>query len=232
MSIDRLEAAPFARALSILGFGTAMSALPMRIVVLDLCERVLIATIYGAFAWRMLAGLSGTPDVSTVLIVLSEALPLIFVILRAPSTTLSQRPTDWAAAITATIAPLLVRPNADPAGSMSFEALAYGIMLFGLCLQVGAKAVLGRGFGIVAANRGVRQLGPDRLVRHPMYAGYTLTHVGFLLAMPNLLNAAIYALALVLQIVRIGREERILMQDPAYVAFARRVRYRLLPGIY
>ncbi len=180
----------------------------------------------------MLAGLSGTPGVSTVLIVLSEALPLIFVILRAPSATLSQRPTDWAAAITATIAPLLVRPNVDPAGAMGFEALAYGIMLFGLCLQVGAKAVLGRGFGIVPANRGVRQLGPYRLVRHPMYAGYTLTHVGFLLAMPSLLNAAIYALSLVLQIVRIEREERILMQDQAYVAFARRVRFRLLPGVY
>ena len=231
MSIDRVEVAPIARALSIFGFGAAVRALPARLIVLDVCERVLIATIYGTFAWRMLADFSGTADVSTVLIVLSEALPLIFVMLRAPSATLSQRPTDWAAAITATIAPLLVRPGTDTA-SMGLEALAYGIMLFGLCLQVGAKAVLGRGFGIVAANRGVRQLGPYRLVRHPMYAGYTLTHVGFLLAMPNLLNAAIYALALVLQVVRIGREERVLMQDPAYVAFARRVRYRLLPGVY
>jgi protein-S-isoprenylcysteine O-methyltransferase Ste14 len=232
MSIDRLEAAPFEKALSIFGFGTAMAGLPARIIVLDLCERVLIATIYGAFAWRMLADFSGTADVSTVLIVLSEALPLIFIILRAPSASLSQRPTDWAIAIIATIAPLLVRPTGDAAPSMSMEAIAYGVMLFGLSLQVAAKAILGRGFGIIAANRGVRQLGPYRLVRHPMYAGYTLTHVGFLLAMPSLLNTAIYALGLVLQIVRIGREERVLMQDPAYVAFARRVRYRLLPGVY
>ena len=102
MSMQRLEAAPFEKALSIFGFGSAMSALPTRVIVLDLCERVLIATIYGAFAWRMLADFSGTMDVSTVLIVLSEALPLIFVLLRAPSASLSQRPTDWAAAITAT----------------------------------------------------------------------------------------------------------------------------------
>ncbi len=232
MSIDRVEAAPFEKVLSLFGFGAAMAGLPGRIIVLDVCERVLIATIYGAFAWRMLADFSGTADVSTVLIVLSEALPLIFVMLRSPSATLSQRPTDWAAAITATIAPLLVRPTGDVAASMGLEAVAYGVMLFGLCLQVGAKAILGRCFGIVAANRGVRQLGPYRLVRHPMYAGYTLTHIGFLLAMPSLLNTAIYALALVLQIVRIGREERVLMQDPAYVAFASRVRYRLLPGVY
>jgi len=232
MSLQRLDAAPFERALAVFGFGAAMSALPMRVIVLDICERVLIATIYGAFAWRMLADFSGSMDVSTVLIVLSEALPLIFVLLRAPSATLSQRPTDWAAAITATIAPLLVRPNSELAGPIGFEAAAYGIMLFGLCLQVGAKAVLGRAFGIVAANRGVRQLGPYRWVRHPMYAGYTLTHIGFLVAMPNLTNTAIYVLALVLQIVRINREERVLMQDPTYVAFAKRVRYRLLPGVY
>src|SRR4051812_25902948 len=149
MSIDRVEAAPFEKVLSLFGFGAAMAGLPGRIIVLDVCERVLIATIYGAFAWRMLADFSGTADVSTVLIVLSEALPLIFVMLRLPSATLSQRPTDWAAAITATIAPLLVRPTGDVAASMGLEAVAYGVMLFGLCLQVGAKAILGRCFGIV-----------------------------------------------------------------------------------
>jgi protein-S-isoprenylcysteine O-methyltransferase Ste14 len=50
--------------------------------------------------------------------------------------------------------------------------------------------------------------------------------------MPSLMNAGIYAFGLVLQVVRIGREERVLMRDPAYRAFAARVRYRMLPGIY
>lgn len=50
--------------------------------------------------------------------------------------------------------------------------------------------------------------------------------------MPMLLNGAMYGLAFILQIVRIRREERVLMRDPTYVAFAQRVRYRLLPGIY
>ena len=232
MSIDRAEAAPFARAVSLFGFGAAAAGIPGRVVALDLCERIIIATIYGSFAWRMLQDYSGRADISTVLIVISEALPFLFVILRAPSATLSQRPIDWAVAITATIAPLIVQPNAASAGPLVPEALAYGIMLFGLCVQIAAKAVLGRGFGIVAANRGVRQLGPYRFLRHPMYAGYTLAHVGFLLAMPSLFNGAVYALALILQLVRIAREERVLMRDPIYVEFAKRVRYRLLPGLY
>ncbi len=65
-----------------------------------------------------------------------------------------------------------------------------------------------------------------------MYAGYTLTHVGFLLAFPSWENATIYFFALILQVVRIAREERVLMRDPIYATFAKRVRYRLLPGIY
>jgi protein-S-isoprenylcysteine O-methyltransferase Ste14 len=65
-----------------------------------------------------------------------------------------------------------------------------------------------------------------------MYAGYTLNHVGVLLAMPSLLNCALYAAAFLLQIVRITREECVLMRDPAYRDFAARVRFRLLPGVF
>ena len=63
-------------------------------------------------------------------------------------------------------------------------------------------------------------------MRYPKYAGYTLAHIGFLLAMPSLFNTAVYAL------VRISREEHVLIRYPVYGAFAERVRYRLLPGIY
>jgi len=99
-------------------------------------------------------------------------------------------------------------------------------------LQISAKVILGLGFGIIAANRGVKSLGPYRFVRHPMYAGYTLTHIGLLLAMPSLTNAALYSLALGLQISRIYREERILRLDPIYREFASRVRYRLVPYVF
>jgi protein-S-isoprenylcysteine O-methyltransferase Ste14 len=232
MSIDRLDAAPLGRALSLFGLASATEGLTAKMIALDVTERVIIALIYGSFLWRMLLDHGGAPDVSAVLIVLSEALPFLFIILRAPTASLSQRPSDWLVAIIGTTAPLLIAPSSGSVEPISPIALAYGIMLFGLSMQVAAKAVLGRAFGIVAANRGVRELGPYRIVRHPMYAGYTLTHIGFLLALPSLQNAEIYIFALLLQMVRIGREERVLMRDPAYAAFVQRVRYRLLPGIY
>jgi protein-S-isoprenylcysteine O-methyltransferase Ste14 len=65
-----------------------------------------------------------------------------------------------------------------------------------------------------------------------MYAGYMLSHVGFLLAAPSLWNAAVYAVAWAFLVARIYAEEQVLSEDPAYQAFKARVRYRLLPGIF
>jgi protein-S-isoprenylcysteine O-methyltransferase Ste14 len=228
MSIDDINGPP--RAFTFLDFGR--KKLGVRLIMLDLSERLIIGLVYGVFCWNMLNNYSRSADISNVLIVLSEALPLLFVVFRAPSSSLSQRPSDWAVAILATIAPLCARPDLDSGGPIGPAALAYTIMLFGLSMQISAKVILGRGFGIVPANRGVRILGPYRLVRHPMYAGYTLTHIGFLIAMPSLSNAVVYIVALIFQLMRIRREERILMQDLAYVSFAQRVRYRLLPLVF
>ena len=74
--------------------------------------------------------------------------------------------------------------------------------------------------------------GMYRLVRHPMYAGYILSHIGFLIARPAWLNAGLYGLELILQVLRIQAEERVLRADPSYRSFAEQVRYRLLPGVY
>ena len=65
-----------------------------------------------------------------------------------------------------------------------------------------------------------------------MYAGYVVTHVGFLLLHPTAWNAAVYAVSLSLQVVRILAEERLLSQDPAYRDFSASVRYRLAPGVF
>src|SRR5438093_1166549 len=84
-------------------------------------------------------------------------------------------------------------------------------------------------FGLAAANRGVKRAGPYRLLRHPMYAGYALTQIAFLLLNPGLWNLAVYALSWGVQVLRIRAEERVLLEDPAYRAYAGEVRYRLLP---
>jgi protein-S-isoprenylcysteine O-methyltransferase Ste14 len=84
----------------------------------------------------------------------------------------------------------------------------------------------------VAANRGIVVEGPYRIVRHPIYLGYLVTHVGFLLANWNARNVALYVIEYVFQVYRIVAEERLLMEDESYRSYTGRVRYRLIPGIF
>jgi protein-S-isoprenylcysteine O-methyltransferase Ste14 len=210
---------------------SAVYGLTRKAIVLDLCERVIVLMLYFSFVYRMFPHFSGKPNVITALLVLSETLPLVYIVLRAPSITLSQSPSDWVFAILGTVIPLMAKPTVGVAPLVP-AAVCFGVMTAGFSMQVSAKLVLGCAFGIVAANRGIRILGPYRFLRHPIYAGYTMTHIGFLLVAPSVTNSFVYATTLTIQIIRIFREERVLMQDAGYRAFAARVHYRLLPGVF
>ena len=111
-------------------------------------------------------------------------------------------------------------------------ALGVGLVLLGNCFQIWAKLFLRRSFGIAPANRGIKSDGPYRFVRHPMYAGYLIVHIGIMVLMPSLLNLAIYTIGWWAQILRLLAEERLLGEDPAYRAFMAKVRWRLIPGVF
>jgi protein-S-isoprenylcysteine O-methyltransferase Ste14 len=102
----------------------------------------------------------------------------------------------------------------------------------GILWAIASKIVLGRSFGWLPADRGIVSAGPYRIVRHPVYFGYLITHVGFLSANLNWQNLLVYASLYVAQIIRIFREERLLMQNATYRAYAEKVRYRLIYGVF
>ena len=110
--------------------------------------------------------------------------------------------------------------------------LLTGTIVPSIDFDADAKIALWRSFGILPANRGVKTGGPYRLLRHPMYAGYLVTHVGFLVGFPSMQNTALYAAAFAVQVGRLLREEAILKEDPVYRNYAARVRYRLIPGLF
>ena len=105
-------------------------------------------------------------------------------------------------------------------------------MFAGMMFQISAKVALWRSYGLIPANRGVKTGGPYRFVRHPMYFGYTLTHIGFLLGFPSLQNFLLYVSTFLIEVARLLREERILNQDSVYRDYATRVHYRLIPGVF
>ena len=196
---------------------------------LDWAERLAILALFSWFASGLIES-ALTGHWYNSLLLFSEAAVIVFVLLRRHTTEVTRRPHEWALAACATAGPLLVQAGGP--GPLISGAACGVLMLTGLLLQLSAKLTLARSFGIVPANRGVKRDGPYRFLRHPMYAGYVLTHVGFLLANPTLWNAAVYGASFALQIARILAEERLLAQDPVYRDFQSAVRWRLAPGIF
>lgn len=75
--------------------------------------------------------------------------------------------------------------------------------------------------------------GPYRIVRHPGYAGNILPLAGIVLALSSLWTLIPAGVALVITVIRTTLEDRTLQEElPGYRDYARRVRYRLFPGIY
>jgi protein-S-isoprenylcysteine O-methyltransferase Ste14 len=75
--------------------------------------------------------------------------------------------------------------------------------------------------------------GPYRIVRHPGYAGNMLALPGMVLALSSMWTLIPVAVALIIAVIRTVLEDQTLQDElPGYRDYARRVRYRLIPGIY
>jgi protein-S-isoprenylcysteine O-methyltransferase Ste14 len=193
----------------------------------DLGERAIPVLLFSYLVTNLLPHIVTEP--LNALILVSEGLVAGFIVFRRQAIAVSMRPMDWIVALTGTVAPMLVRPGGH---GLAPPQLMLVIFLCGVMLSIWGKLTLRRGFGIAAANRGVVETGAFGFVRHPIYAGYVLTYIFFLLLHPTLWNLCIYLVALAAMVMRIRAEERILAENPAYAAYMTRVRYRLVPGFF
>ncbi|NCF69612.1 MAG: DUF1295 domain-containing protein [Chloroflexi bacterium] len=125
----------------------------------------------------------------------------------------------------------------SPALPLWLILLGFFLIAFGYAFAVWA-IVENRYFSSVVriqTDRGhvVCDSGPYRIVRHPGYAGNILPLLGIVLALSSLWTLIPAAVALVIAVIRTALEDRTLQEElPGYKEYARRVRYRLLPGIY
>ena len=195
---------------------------------LDRLEQITIVILWVLLARRVYTATNPLAP----LIMIAETAVVIFVLARRPTEAISLRLGDWFLAITATYTPMLIQPADTPAALHALIPLGIGLALAGNLVQIAAKLFLRRSFGIAPANRGIKTDGMYKIVRHPMYAGYLLVHIGILLLMPTVLNFVIYGISWCAQILRLLAEERLLSQDPAYRELMTKTRWRLIPGIF
>ena len=75
--------------------------------------------------------------------------------------------------------------------------------------------------------------GPYRLIRHPMYAGFSLSQIAMLVGMAPHSDLPLYLLLIAVYIVRLLNEEKVLARDlPGYTEYCRRTRWRLVPFVW
>jgi protein-S-isoprenylcysteine O-methyltransferase Ste14 len=75
--------------------------------------------------------------------------------------------------------------------------------------------------------------GPYRFVRHPGYAGNILPLFGIVLALGSVWTLIPAAVASIITVIRTVLEDQALQEElQGYRDYTRRVRYRLIPGIY
>jgi protein-S-isoprenylcysteine O-methyltransferase Ste14 len=191
-------------------------------------SRCFLVALFALFAWSNFSHWRATGAPSGLGITLLEGwAAALFLTRRAPQA-LSLRPLAWIAAPIGSFAMLLARPTDGGLPHGVCEA----VQLAGLLIALASLGTLGRSFGIVAANRGVKTGGPYRLVRHPAYLGYLISYLAYVAENPSAANLALLVLSTTFQLVRIGEEERLLSSDSTYESYRRSVRYRLVPLIY
>lgn len=195
---------------------------------LDILEQVALLSLYIWFVLRLWPGTLAAVTIPVTLLLVSEGLIIVLLLIRRPTDNISTSFWDWFVAFSGSFLPLLVRKSEEP----FVLYVAAGFMIFGMITHIGAKLSLFRSFGIVAANRGVKVKGLYAIVRHPMYAGYFYTHIGFLLSTPSVWNFVVYTCTWGFLLARIFAEEKILLQSPDYQEYVKWVRFRLIPGVF
>jgi protein-S-isoprenylcysteine O-methyltransferase Ste14 len=194
----------------------------------DVLSRALLVALFLAFAWSNFAHWRSTGHASGLGVTVLEAWVAVLFLIRRPTEKVSRSLLAWVAAPIGSFAMLLARPDGGGLPQLPCEAL----QLAGVVVALVSLGTLGRSFGLVAANRGVKTGGPYGLVRHPAYTGYLITYLGYVAENPSLRNIALLCLGTAFQVVRISEEERVLSGDEGYRAYRGAVRFRLMPYVY
>lgn len=199
-------------------------------ILTDLLARVVVGVLFTLLSINIASDFSRTGRLTGLLLLASESLIVVLTVTRRPSSSVDR---SLSAALATTVSiggPPLLRTGNEAA--LVPDAVTAALSVAGLALVVAAKLSLGRSFGIVPANRGVVAGGPYTFVRHPIYAGYLMTHLAFVLAHPRMWNLVMVLAADAALVVRAFLEERLLSNDEGYQAYCRRARWHLVPGVF
>lgn len=207
-----------------------MSAAPRSVVAVRVCQAMLNIVVLLLFALLVASSyhhFAASRSVRSLGILAINALFLsLFLTRRAAMAETPSLPL-WLLGVAGTALPLLLRPSDGP----GFVGLGTVLQLAGITLVACGLLSLRRSFAVVPGNRGIRDGGLYRIVRHPIYVSELVALLGAVLVSPTLANCVIWVAECGLQFARARAEEEFLASDPIYRAYRKRVRFRLIPGV-
>ena len=185
--------------------------------------------LFVVLATQIGAEYAKTGHLTGLLLLVSELLVVLLTVVRRPAAVVDRAMTTRVVATASMAGIYFIRPSG---AALIPDVVTASISALGLLVIITGKLTLGRSFGLMPANRGVVSRGVYRVVRHPIYAGYLVTHGGFLAAHPTLWNAVLILASDTALLVRAVYEERTLALDAEYADYMRQVRWRVLPGCF
>jgi protein-S-isoprenylcysteine O-methyltransferase Ste14 len=196
----------------------------------DNAARIALVGLFSLMAVRIAQNFLETGRLTGLLLLASELLVVVYTVIRRPAITVDRSGRARLLTMLSMVGPPLVRPGLGP--GLAPELVTATVSALGLAIVMSGKISLGRSFGLMPANRGIVCSGVYRFVRHPIYAGYLVTHVAFLFAHPAAWNVIALVAADAALLRRAIREERTLVRDPQYASYCDRVQWRVCPGLF
>lgn len=196
----------------------------------DLLARTVVGALFLLFSMNLLEDFIQTQRITGLLLLVSESLVVVLTVMRRRAYLVDTSAAALTITAIALVGPPLLRTGDAP--GLLPDAITALVSGAAVCFVIAGKITLGRSFGIVPANRGVVDKGPYLLVRHPIYAGYLVSHLAFLAAYPSSWNIAVVIIADSALVWRALFEERLLRQDERYQAYCGRVGWHLVPGLF
>ena len=196
----------------------------------DILSRAVIIVLFSFMAVRFGADFLQTGRLTNLLLLISEMLVVALTVLRRAAATVDRSMRARLLTTMSLLGPPLVKPmQMIPLLPASMTVTA---SVIGLAIVIAGKMTLGRSFGLMPANRGIVSSGIYRVVRHPIYLGYLITHVAFLVANPTAWNLAILLVGDTALLLRAVCEEQTLARDAQYRQYQQLVRWRVCPGLF
>lgn len=197
----------------------------------EIAFRAAAAAACMVFAVRAVSAFYANPTrITLLLLVASETVTLTLVLFSRLPGARDTRPLTVAFVLGASfLYPFFI--SVTPGIALIPEWLGSTMVGLGLCWVIYAKLSLGSRFGLLPADRGVVSSGAYRWMRHPIYFGYFVTHIGFLLSSFVPQNLAVFVCLYAAQVYRAVCEERLLRSNPDYDQYCGSVPYRFVPGL-